>query len=36
MAKLIRKSKYKFAENLVYGLSVLIDHDKWVIEKYLN
>jgi len=33
MAKLIRESNYKFAENLVYGLSVLVDHDKWVIEK---
>ena len=33
LAKLIKESKYKFAEDLVYGLSVLIDRDRWVIEK---
>ena len=33
LAKLIRRSEYEFAENLVYGLSVLIDRDRWIIEK---
>ena len=33
LAKLIRKTRYEYAENLVYGLSVLIDRDRWIIEK---
>ncbi len=33
LARLIRRSGYEFAENLVYGLSILIDRDRWVIEK---
>jgi len=33
LAKLIRKTGYEYAENLVYGLSVLIDRDRWIIEK---
>ncbi len=33
LAKLVRRSGYKFAEDLVYGLSVLLDRDRWVIEK---
>jgi len=33
LTKLIRRSGYEFAEDLVYGLSVLIDRDRWIIEK---
>ena len=33
LAELIRGSGYELAEDLVYGLSVLIDRDQWVIEK---
>lgn len=33
LARLIRKSGYRFAEDLIYGLSVLIDRDRWVIER---
>jgi len=33
LTRLIRRSGYEFAEDLVYGLSVLIDRDRWIIEK---
>lgn len=33
LARMIRRTNYRYAEELVYGLSALIDYDKWVIEK---
>ena len=33
LAKVIRGSGYRYAENLVYALSVLIDRDVWVLDK---
>jgi len=33
LTELIRRSGYEYAENLVYGLSVLIDRDRWIIKK---
>jgi len=33
LAKLIKGSGYALADDLVYGLSVLIDRDRWVLEK---
>jgi len=32
-AKLIRNTGYKYAEDLVYGLSAMIDYDAWLLEK---
>ncbi|MHC1628067.1 MAG: hypothetical protein ACXQTI_04460 [Candidatus Nezhaarchaeales archaeon] len=33
LTELIRGSGYELAEDLIYGLSVLIDRDRWIIEK---
>ena len=33
LSKVIKGSGYRYAEDLVYGLSVLIDRDVWVMEK---
>ena len=33
LAKLIKRSRYEFDEDLIYGLSALIDRDKWILEK---
>ncbi len=33
LAKLIRSSRYKHAENLAYGLSAFVNHDLWVLRK---
>ena len=32
-AKLIRDTGYRYAEDLVYGLSAMIDYDAWLLEK---
>ena len=32
-AKLIRNTGYRYAEDLVYGLSAMIDYDAWLLEK---
>jgi hypothetical protein len=32
-AKLIRNTGYRYAEDLVYGLSAMIDYDAWLVEK---
>ncbi|WP_460172818.1 hypothetical protein [Vulcanisaeta sp. JCM 14467] len=32
LAKLIRSTNYPYAEDLVYALSILIEHDHWVIN----
>jgi len=33
LAKVIKGSGYRYAEDLVYGLSVLIDRDIWILER---
>jgi len=33
LAGMIRRTNYRYSEELVYGLSSLIDYDKWVIGK---
>uniref|UniRef100_A0A7C1CEK3 Uncharacterized protein n=1 Tax=Thermofilum adornatum TaxID=1365176 RepID=A0A7C1CEK3_9CREN len=32
-AKLIRSTGYRYAEDLVYGLSAMVDYDEWLVEK---
>jgi len=33
VAKLLRCSGYKYSEDLVYGLSAMVDYDMWLLEK---
>jgi len=33
-AKLIRNTGYRYAEDLVYGLSAMVDYDAWLLEKH--
>jgi len=36
LAKAIRDSGYRYAEDLVYALSVLIERDLWILDKVLR
>lgn len=33
MTKMIRNSGYNYADDLIYALSILVDHDLWVLDK---
>ncbi len=33
VARMIRSSGYRYADNLIYALSVLVDRDLWVLDK---